>query len=195
MYLSILFRPCRPPAAAKTTIQTLSPLPPLPPPLLKMGGIDTDVSDSEDSDSNGEALSPLAPGRLSCHWSSPAQLAGFDKQTAGKSTACTESLSPQDLWNRDGDDSYFGVGVCDDRSLGSRGARPLVWDYLPGETSITLGVRLYLTHLDPFVSHEENCARLLRQASAYRTVPYLTMHDRTIPYFIRYHTTRSSPCF
>lgn len=153
-----------------------------------MGGIDTDVSDSEDSDSNGEALSPLAPGRLSCHWSSPAQLAGFDKQTTGKTTAGTESLSPQDLWNRDGDDSYFGVGVGDDRPLGSRGPRPLVWDYLPGETSITLGVRLYLTHLDPFVSHEENCARVLRQASVYLTIPYHTLPCMTVPYRASDHT-------
>ena len=135
----------------------------------QMGGV-SDVSDSEDSDSTGEQLSPLAPGRLSCRWSSPAQLAGFDKQTPGKTTAGTESLSPQDTWNQDGDNSYFGACVDESWSVGKRGVKALVWDYLPGETSITLAVRLYVTHLDPFVSHEENCAVFLRQASAYRTI-------------------------
>lgn len=115
------------------------------PTLKQTGG----VNDSE------EGLSPLAPGNLSGNWTSSAQVAGFDKQTPAR-TAGTESLSPQDLWNEDEDYSYFP----------NEGAvRALVWDYLPGETSITLAVRLYLTHLDPFASHEENCALLLRQAS------------------------------
>lgn len=149
-----------------------------------MGRIDDidDINGSEDSDNEEEGLSPLAPGRLSCRWSSPAQLVGFDKQTPPKATADTpgtagtESLSPQDLWNDDEDDSYVPI-YPSHRSRGvrgGRGGRALVWDYLPGETSITLGVRLYLTHLDPFMTHEENCALLLRQASAYPTILYHT---------------------
>lgn len=148
---ALLIAPLSWPPSSLTRNPKLNAPSPLPTPKQTAG-----VSDNE------EGLSPLAPGNLSGNWTSSAQLAGFDKQTPAR-TAGTESLSPQDVWNEDEDDSYFPNGGA---------VRELVWDYLPGETSITLGVRLYLAHLDPFVSHEENCALLLRQASTLRYPQY-----------------------
>lgn len=109
-------------------------------------------------DPEGQELSPLAPAR----WNSTAQAAGFDNQSAMRSTR-TGSLF--DMWD-DGDDGP-AVAMSDnyiDSDL-RRDVRVLAWERRPGETSITHGVRLYLSNLYPDASHEENCNLLLRPAS------------------------------
>lgn len=115
--------------------------------------------------STEDGLSPLAPGPLSNPWDSLGdQLAGFDKQAEVKRTKTGGgSEPPGDLWDEGEDDLGFGNDLRQ-RERQPRGARVLDWDdKLPGETTITQGVRLYLSGVYPDASHEENCTLVLHQ--------------------------------
>ncbi|CBJ32450.1 expressed unknown protein [Ectocarpus siliculosus] len=143
--------------------------------------------------STEDGLSPLAPGPLSNPWDNLGnQLAGFDKQAEVKRTETGGgSEPPGDLWDEGENDLNFGNELHQGQQQ-PRGARVLDWDdKLPGETTITQGVRLYLSSVYPDASHEENCALVLLQvleqvALEELDVPVLkTRHTIKIEAFLR----------
>ncbi|CAM9099869.1 unnamed protein product [Scytosiphon promiscuus] len=121
--------------------------------------------------SSEDGISPLAPGPLVDHWSSyGADLSGFDRQAELNSMGNTGTGSVAavgDVWGEKEDDFSFSSEQELPQRRRPRGVRVLNWDdKLPGETSITQGVRLYLANVYPEATHEENCALVLYQASA-----------------------------
>eukprot|EP00903_Cladosiphon_okamuranus_P016696 g15391.t2 len=131
--------------------------------------------------SSEDGLSPLAPGPLADQWnfsSGDAQLAGFDQQADLSSSSSNSSnstgrssASRGNAWSEDDDELIFGGERRQQQQQEQRrrwrrrqGVRVLDWDdKLPGETSITQGVRLYLSNLYQDASHEDNCALFLYQ--------------------------------
>ncbi|CAN0350624.1 unnamed protein product [Pylaiella littoralis] len=110
-----------------------------------------------------EGLSPLAPGPLTDGWSShDARPTGFDKQATPNSASGGRSLSLGDGESEGEDDSGFGGGSRLQSQHGR--VRVLDWDdKLPGETTITQSVRLYLSSVNGGASHEKNCGLVLHQ--------------------------------
>lgn len=116
---------------------------------------------------DGAESSSLAPGPLHGRWTAiPDQMGGFDQQVSIQEVGDRSGRGcRRDSWDS-WDSSIHGDG--DDKRISLCGHQTTTvrdWKRVPGDTSITYGVRLYLSNLDPDISHEENCDTLLREAS------------------------------